>query len=60
MSAMKEAKDALDNAGLVSQAEYDTLKRDYLRAQLKAVVEQLPKWELLASEMHPKTVSKIS
>ena len=54
MSAMKEAKDALDNAGLVSQAEYDILKRDYLRAQLKAVVEQLPKWELLAKEESQK------
>jgi len=35
MSALKDAKDALD-AGLVSQAEFDHLKRKYLRAKEEA------------------------
>ena len=32
----KEVKEALD-AGLVSQADYDDVKRNYLRAKLKAI-----------------------
>ena len=36
LSDLKEVKEALD-AGLVSQADYDNVKRDYLRAKLKAL-----------------------
>ena len=36
MSDLKEVKEALD-AGLVSQAEFDNVKREYLRAKLKAL-----------------------
>ena len=36
LSDLKEMKEALD-AGLVSQAEFDDVKRDYLRAKKKAL-----------------------
>ena len=48
LSDLKEVKEALD-AGLVSQADYDDVKRDYLRAQKEAVVE-FQKRDLLAKE----------
>ena len=36
LNDLKEVKEALD-AGLVSQADYDNVKREYLRAKLKAL-----------------------
>ena len=47
MSDLKEVKEALD-AGLVSQADYDDVKRDYLRAQKE--VYELKKMELRAKK----------
>ena len=47
LSDLKEVKEALD-AGLVSQAEYDDVKRNYLRAKLKAI--ELQTKELRAKE----------
>ena len=52
LSDLKEMKEALD-AGLVSQADYDNVKRDYLRAQKEALVE-FQKRELLAKEEFQK------
>ena len=52
LSDLREVKEALD-AGLVSQAEYDDVKRDYLRAQKEAVVE-FQRRELLAKEEFQK------
>ena len=47
LSDLKEVKEALD-AGLVSQADYDDVKRNYLRAKLKAI--ELQTKELRAKE----------
>ena len=47
LSDLKEVKEAL-NAGLVSQADYDDVKRNYLRAKLKAI--ELQTKELRAKE----------
>ena len=52
LSDLREVKEALD-AGLVSQADYDDVKRDYLRAQKEALVE-FQKRELLAKEEFQK------
>ena len=49
---LKEIKEALD-AGLVSQAEYDDVKRAYLRAKKEALVEY-QMMELRAKEVHQK------
>ena len=62
MSDLKEVKEALD-AGLVSQAEYDDVKRDYLTAKKEAVEfqrkalrakEESQKKELCAKEESQK------
>ena len=47
LSDLKEVKEALD-AGLVSQAEFDNVKRDYLRAKKEAL--EFQKRELRAKE----------
>ena len=47
LSDLKEVKEALD-AGLVSQADYGDVKRNYLRAKLKAI--ELQTKELRAEE----------
>ena len=56
LSDLREVKEALD-AGLVSQAEYDDVKRNYLRAQKEAVVE-FQKRELLAKEEFQKRMAE--
>ena len=47
LSDLKEVKEALD-AGLVSQAEFDDVKRDYLRAKKEAL--EFQKRELIAKD----------
>ena len=47
LSDLKEMKEALD-AGLVSQAEYDDVKRDYLRAKKEAL--EFQKRELIVKD----------
>jgi len=51
LSDLKEVKEALD-AGLVSQADFDEVKCDYLRAKKKALEakEEFQKKELRAKE----------
>ena len=51
LSDLKEVKEALD-AGLVSQAEFDKVKRDYLRAKKDALEasKEYQKKELRAKE----------
>ena len=56
LSDLEEVKAALDK-GLVSQAEYDDVKRDYLRAQKEAVVE-FQRRELLAKEEFQKRMAE--
>ena len=51
LSDLKEVKEALD-AGLVSQADYDAVKRDYFRAKQEAIDFQ--KRELRAKEEFQK------
>ena len=52
LAELSTVKAALD-AGLVSQAEFDDVKRDYLRAKKEALVEY-QKMELRAKEVHQK------
>ena len=47
LSDLKEVKEALD-AGLVSQAEFDDVKRDYLRAKKEAL--EFQKRELIVKD----------
>ena len=51
LSDLKEVKEALD-AGLVSQAEFDDVKSDYLRAKKKELrtKEEFLERELIAKE----------
>ena len=49
LSDLKEVKEAL-NAGFVSQAEYDDVKRDYLKAKKDAL--EFQKRELRAKEIY--------
>ena len=55
LSDLKEVKEALD-AGLVSQAEYDAVKRDYLRVKKDALEaeKEFQKRELIAKEAFQK------
>merc|ERR1712010_165645 len=55
LSDLKEVKEALD-AGLVSQAEYDAVKRDYLRVKKDALEanKEFQKRELIAKEAFHK------
>jgi len=55
LSDLKEVKEALD-AGLVSQSEFDEVKRDYLRAKKEAL--EFRKRELLAKEAFQKRSPK--
>ena len=49
LSDLEEVKEALDK-GLVSQAEFDEVKRDYLRAKKEAL--EFQKRELRAKEVY--------
>ena len=58
LSDLEEVKAALDK-GLVSQADYDNVKREYLRAKLKALeanqeASEYQKMELRAKEEFQK------
>jgi len=53
LSDLKEMKEALD-AGLVSQADFDDVKRDYLRAKKKALVVEKENLEVKKQELRAK------
>ena len=53
LSDLKEMKEALD-AGLVSQAEFDDVKRDYLRAKKKALEAKEEALEFQKKELRAK------
>ena len=53
LSDLKEVKEALD-AGLVSQAEYDDVKRNYLRAKMKALEAKEEAFEFQKKELRAR------